>query len=118
MNFLLEIDNTLGIFDEGADLGKILTNGLQIVLIGIVTVFAVLGLLWAFLTVFKMVFYDASRNKSSVQIIDNTAAENVDSTELIDSSDEEIVAVIAAAVAAAESESNGIKFRVVSFRRN
>ncbi len=31
--------------------------------------------------------------------------------------DEEIVAVIAAAVAMAESESNGLKFRVVSFRR-
>ena len=31
--------------------------------------------------------------------------------------DEEIVAVIAAAIAMAESESNGLKFRVVSFRR-
>ena len=31
--------------------------------------------------------------------------------------DEEIVAVIAAAIAMAESESNGIKFKVVSFRR-
>ena len=31
--------------------------------------------------------------------------------------DEEIVAVIAAAIAMAESESNGLKFKVVSFRR-
>ncbi len=31
--------------------------------------------------------------------------------------DEEIIAVIAAAIAMAESESNGLKFKVVSFRR-
>ena len=33
------------------------------------------------------------------------------------SNDEEIVAAIAAAIAMAESESDGIKFRVVSFKR-
>ena len=31
--------------------------------------------------------------------------------------DDEIIAVIAAAIAAAEADSNGLKFKVVSFRR-
>ena len=39
------------------------------------------------------------------------------SEQLSVAADEEIVAVIAAAIAMAESESNGLKFRVVSFRR-
>ena len=33
------------------------------------------------------------------------------------SNDDEVIAVIAAAIAAAESECTGAKFRVVSFRR-
>lgn len=52
------------------------------------------------------------------------ANENTDNTSIASSpaneepsNDAEIIAVIAAAIAAAESESNGIKFRVVSFKR-
>ena len=38
-------------------------------------------------------------------------------TEVTTNDDEEIIAVIAAAIAAAEADSNGLKFKVVSFRR-
>ena len=37
--------------------------------------------------------------------------------EISEADDGEIIAVLAAAIAAAESEDNGLKFRVVSFRR-
>ncbi len=117
MNFLLEINNSIGIYDEGAEIGSILLNGAQIVLIGMVTVFAVLGILWAFLTVFKMVFHDSAKKKTAIQVTDNTDLESTAPAEFNTSSDEEIIAVIAAAIAAAESESNGVKYRVVSFRR-
>ncbi len=117
MNFLLEIDKTKGIYDEGVRLGDVLLEGAQIVLIGMVTIFSVLGLLWACLTVFKMVFNSAS-SKSESQSTNASVNTVFESTEAIDSSaDEEIVAVIAAAIAAAESEDCGIKYRVVSFRR-
>ena len=120
MNFLLGIDKSQYgeaiIKSEG--LAETFLFGGQIVLIGMVTVFAVLGLLFACLTVFKIVFHDMpSRKKEKVlqkEVVDDVADEDTYSV----TDDSEIIAVIAAAIAAAESESdNGTKFRVVSFRR-
>ena len=47
----------------------------------------------------------------------DSANEQAVSATVYTPNDQEIVAVIAAAIAMAESEENGIKFRVVSFRR-
>lgn len=117
MNFLLEItkdDYTTPIITTKG-FSETLLFGLQMVLIGMATVFAVLILLWIALTLFKVFFHDIAKTKKESKT-ENTptpvAAPLVNST-----SDEEIVAVIAAAIAMAESESNGIKFRVVSFNR-
>ncbi len=55
---------------------------------------------------------DTQENEQNISDNDNNAF-----TEDVDSTSEEIIAVIAAAIAMAESESNGLKFRVVSFRR-
>ena len=116
MNFLLNADlNNTKLSDAPAE---ILGLGGQVVLIGMLTVFAVLCLLWACLAVFKLVFHDIPAKQSAKAVAEKKPIETFVATEEVESNDEEIVAVIAAAIAAAESESGGsIKFKVVSFRR-
>lgn len=64
--------------------------------------------------IYKTKFANNSKNiEQNDEVADVTPKNNVDDNGL----DEEIVAVIAAAIAMAESESSGLKFRVVSFRR-
>ena len=117
MNFLLEITkddygtkNLLSRFD----LGEVLMFGGKMLLIGMIAVFAVLCIIWALLIVFGKVF---NKTKPAVQEIKSPAANVVESVTNVSNNDEEIVAVIAAAIAMAESEGSGAKFRVVSFRR-
>ena len=111
-SFMLEItkeqaSSKLGFLDA-------LSEGGQIVLIGIGAVFAVLGIIWALLTVFKMVFTNVNAHPKPVEVKQKITADPAP----VYTADAEIVAVIAAAIAMAESESNnGMKFRVVSFRR-
>ena len=98
---------------------KLLYGG-QMLLIGMGTVFAVLILLWACLSVFKIVFHDLPAKRTSPDATTPKAVVDVPSGNAALptwGSDDEIVAVIAAAIAAAESESSGLKFKVVSFRR-
>ena len=52
----------------------------------------------------------SNTTENEIATINDTSSAN-------DNDDEEIIAVIAAAIAMAESESNGLKFKVVSFRR-
>lgn len=100
-------------YTQTLDFSEALSFGAEVVIIGMVAIFAVLGLLWAILTLFKFVFAPGSSNKS-----EKSAAIAPIPTQLVAATDAEIVAVIAAAIAMAESESdNGMKFRVVSFRR-
>lgn len=117
MNFLLNISSddygTKHLLSEVGFLDT-LTFGLQMLLIGMVAVFAVLGLLWFCLYVFRLVFHDLPAKKAT-----EVPAEKSEPAPVVASvsGDDEIVAVIAAAIAAAESENAGLKFRVVSFRR-
>ena len=117
MNFLLNADlNNTKLADAPSE---ILGLGGQVVLIGMGTVFAVLCLLWACLAVFKVVFHDIPAKRTNKVAIEKEIVESVAEPVTSDSQDEEIVAVIAAAIAAAESESGGaLKFKVVSFRRS
>ena len=85
------------------------------VFIGMATVFAVLVLIMFSLYGFKFFFHDLP-NKRAAEVKQAPApVEQV--VEAPSSNDEEIVAALAAAIAMAESESNGVKFRVVSFKR-
>ena len=99
------------------DFGEKLIYGGQMLLIGMATIFSVLVLLWLCLVVFKLVFHGlpqkspADKNSAKVETASAAAPAPQQAT------NDEIVAVIAAAIAAAESESSGLKFRVVSFRR-
>ena len=88
--------------------------GGQMLLLGMGTVFAVLCLLWLSLYVFKLAFHKSDntaekKTEDSVSVTEELPPEA--------ENDDEIIAVLAAAVAMAESENNGAKFRVVSFRR-
>ena len=114
MNFLLDIDYTKPI-DGFAD--KLVFGG-QMVLIGVSVVFSVLAILWLSLYIFKVFFHDIpSRKKATKASVKVEEAAPQPATVAQTTSNDEIVAVIAAAIAAAESENSGLKFRVVSFRR-
>ena len=115
MNHLLQVTDYTkpieGILDK-------ITFGGQMVLIGMSVVFAVLLTLWLSLYLFKVFFHDIpSGRKLKTKEVKATEVAPVAPTTAQSTSDEEIVAVIAAAIAAAESENQGLKFRVVSFRR-
>lgn len=102
---------------EFSQLGDAFLFGGSILLIGMASVFSVLCILWIFLAIFKLVFHDlpkkkAARKKDAPVV---TAIERVEETPKTD--DGEIIAVLAAAIAMAESENSGMKFRVVSFKR-
>ena len=116
MNFLLEVTDYSKPVEGFMD--KLLFGG-QMVLIGMSVVFSVLVLLWISLLAFKLFFHDLpSKRKAKEKVIVATKVEPVKETAVkVQTSDDEIVAVIAAAIAAAESENSGLKFRVVSFKR-
>ena len=115
MNFMLDInsiDKTQPI-DNFSD--KLLYGG-QMLLIGMLIVFSVLVILWITLSLFKLFFHDLSSGKKRVKEVKEEAAPVYQAP--VASQDDEIIAVIAAAIAMAESECGGNKkFRVVSFNR-
>ena len=115
MNFLLNVDNidkTQAI--EG--LNDKLFYGGRMLLIGISTVFAVLIILWISLIVFKFVFHDLARAKKTKTVKSEQPAPVFNAP--VASENDEIIAVIAAAIAMAESEcGSDKKFHVVSFKR-
>ena len=100
---------------SGSEIGTAALFGGSMVLIGMLTIFLVLCIIWACLALFKVVFQNISEKKteSAVVVEEAPVAAPVQTV----SSDDEIVAVIAAAIAMAESENSGLKFRVVSFKR-
>lgn len=107
MNFMLEVTDYTKPIESFAD--RLSFGGLMVI-IGMLVVFAVLILIWGCLSLFKIAFADigkktAKKDDAKVQ----TVAAPAD--------DEQLIAAIAAAIAAAESESDGLKFRVVSFKR-
>ena len=101
-------------YEESLGFLDAITFGGQILLIGMAAVFAVLGIIWAILSVFKYVFSSApSAPKKEAPL--TPVQQPVVHTPPAET---EIVAVIAAAIAMAESEcGNNVKFRVVSFKR-
>ena len=110
MNFLLEIDPNATL-----DFSSALSYGGQTLLIGMATVFSVLIIIWIALVIFKFFLYDIpNKKKTGTTAIAEPIVQPVAQPA---NDDAEIIAVIAAAIATAESESNGVKFKVVSFRR-
>ena len=113
MNYML-LSNTIDYSQPIAGLGDKLSFGGMMLLIGVAAVFSVLTIIWLALTIFSAVFKNISEGKQKKAVEAEPVVEPVAATT---NTDEEIVAAIAAAIAMAESESDGIKFKVVSFRR-
>ena len=114
MNFLLEFSNEQ-FAQKNIPLSDIFSSGAMVVLTGMLTVFGVLCTLWLTLIGFKFFFYDLKQNRDKTKEIKDepTPVQQANAT----SDNDELIAVIAAAIAMAESEVSGAKFRVVSFRR-
>ena len=114
MNLLIAIEeiNTSEKLETFADK---LSYGGTMLLIGMLTVFAVLLIIMISLFAFKYFFHDLAQKSNSAPKPEKIEASEPVCT--VSTQDEEIVAAIAAAIAMAESESDGIKFRVVSFKR-
>ncbi len=116
MNFLLDIPKEgygeKVIFEYG--FADTLAFGAKILIIGMVAVFAVLILIWAALAMFNKFFSNHTpAAKTAAAPAPTVAPVATRKTP----ADDEIVAVIAAAIAMAESEDSGTKYRVVSFKR-
>ena len=102
---------------DPSSIGQAAGFGGAMVLIGMATIFGVWCLLWGCLVIFKIVFHDIPEKRKNKAVIAEEVTETLPEFKAVSSTDEEIVAVIAAAIAMAESESSGMKFRVVSFKR-
>lgn len=111
-------------------ISRFLEKGLPTALLGIVTVFVVLALIWGSLELFRYFFYtlpkkrgEAGENKDAADKPETkTDAPEFSAGDLPEeffSDDGEVVAAIIAAITAARSESAQAPagFRVVSFRR-
>lgn len=115
MNFLLEFSKEQ-FAQKKLPISDVLSSGGMVVLTGMLTVFGVLCILWLALVGFKFFFYDLKQNRDKTKEIKDepTSVQQAPAT----SGNDEIIAVIAAAIAMAESEFGGNKqFRVVSFKR-
>lgn len=89
---------------------------LQMLLIGMGTVFGVLALLWGALEIFRALI-EKSQNNASAPIETPVTAPVIEAKP---AGDDALIAVITAAVAAAMAEENGgavPAFRVVAFRK-
>ena len=95
--------------------GDALSFGGSTLFLGMATVFAVLIIIWISLIVLKFFLHDVPMRKEAEKSA--APAPVVQAPVATSKSDDEIVAVIAAAIAAAEAENSGLKFRVVSFKR-
>ena len=120
MNFLLSVAKSdyADKIIETKGFGETLGFGATMLLIGMATVFAVLCILWICLMGFKVGFHDLpEKRKKAAEALEAAPQKAVVEEVAPVSDDGEIIAAIAAAIAMAESESSGIKFKVVSFKR-
>ena len=111
MSFLLALDPN----NKNMTTADKFSTGGSTLLLGMATVFSVLIVIWISLIVLKFFLHDVPAKKVAQEKA--VPAPVVQTPVAPVKNDDEIVAVIAAAIATAEAESSGLKFRVVSFRR-
>ncbi len=98
-----------------------LSTGLTVFALGMITVFAVLIILWGVLALFKVIFYH-EKEPTTMKEPENVpvAVSAPAAAPVVENDDGALVAAITAAIAAytADDESFAGGFRVVSFRRS
>ena len=93
-------------------------QGSKVLLIGMCTVFAVLAIIWFCLYLVRLLLERITQSAEKTAPAPVTAPTPVAPVAVATAPKEsELIAVIAAAIAAAEAESGKTGFRVVSFRR-
>ena len=103
--------------------GDAIKYALEMTLLGMGMIFAVLGVLWGVLAIFKLVFARPKKEKKaeSVAIAVEELAP-VAEPEVVAADDGELIAILTAAIMAYEAEQNPDapigNFRVVSYRRS
>ena len=118
---MFNLDKSLPIVDfsnfEFSQFGEAFLYGGSVLLIGLATVFAVLCILWLCLFIFRLVFHDLPSKKATKNKVAQVLTPVEKTVESRKADDGEIIAVIAAAIAMAENDQTGTRFKVVSFRR-
>ena len=104
-------------------IARFLGHGVQTALLGMLTVFAVLSILWGCLEIFKYVFYTLPESKKKTEKKESASVQPaVLQSQPVQaySDDKAVVAAIIAAITAAREEEgipSTVPFRVVSFRK-
>ncbi|MBO7762969.1 MAG: OadG family protein [Clostridia bacterium] len=106
---LLEVN-----FNEKMSFGDGVAYGLQMLLVGMLIVFAVLSLLWLSLELSGKIFRNLSATTKPA--VEKKAEPAPAAAPVAASDDTELIAVLTAAIAAMES-APAARFRVVSFKR-
>ena len=121
------VNNVLAASSEAAELGGAFSAERwgyagQMTLLGMVMIFAVLAILWGVLALFKVIF--AKGEKAAPKQVEKPVetVPQITVAPEVQQSDDELVAILTAAVAAyieseGQTESYAGGFRVVSFRR-
>ena len=127
MNNIIFLAEATGFVDNYGDDRwlRFTEKGISTFLLGMLTVFAVLSILWGCLEIFRIVFYTIPEKKKAAAAAAAPVApvETATEAETVESDDGEVVAAIIAAITAMRSDEaaeNGVApgaFRVVSFRK-
>ena len=109
--------------------GDAIKYALEMTLLGMGMIFAVLGILWGVLALFKVIFARPKKDKAAKKVVEKTVENKAEPTPVVESApapvasndDGELIAILTAAIIAYESEQNPDaqigNFRVVSYRR-
>ena len=109
-----------GFFLDTLDFPTRLTLGTSTLLRGMLTVFAVLSIIWLFLVLLRVLINDLPKKRAEKMALAEKAAAPAPAPVVAapaPSADAELVAAITAAIAAYTADEDGLSFRVVSFRR-
>ena len=109
--------------------GDAIKYALEMTLLGMGMIFAVLGILWGVLALFKVIFARPKKDKAAKKAVKKTVENKAEPTPAVESApasvaandDGELIAILTAAIMAYEAEQNPDapigNFRVVSYRR-
>ena len=113
MNFVLCSQALARLSVTGMNFGERLAYSGRMMLLGTVTVFAALAILWGVLVLFRLCLVRAEKKKAPVSPAGNTSVQGATAPD-----DGELAAAIAAALALTlEAEGKPSSFRVVSYRK-
>ena len=118
MRMLLSASTDIRFGEDGGyqTIGEVFREGGQTFILGMLTVFLSLSLLWGILELFHLLCFTLPQKRKAAKVPEAPLPTETATVEQ-PTDDTELVAVIAAAIAAAQADNPSGEFRVVSFRR-